>query len=141
MKRLFGIGLAALFLVILVCACGREESGVQDDPAESVPPSTSADELENSGQSAADDETGVGDMEIPQTGFTEAVPIEYTQASDEQGSILCFDYESEDYVRDGSAITKTAYVYTPYGYDETDTTTRYNILYLMMRYFLTAHNH
>jgi hypothetical protein len=41
------------------------------------------------------------------------------------------DYDSKDYVRDGAAITKTAYVYTPYGYDENDEETRYNIIYLM----------
>lgn len=34
-------------------------------------------------------------------------------------------------MRDSSHLTKTAYVYTPYGYDEKDTETRYNILYLM----------
>ena len=131
MKRFFGIGLAALLIMILFCACGREESGAQEHSAESAAPSTTAEEPESSGKSAADEETGVGNMKIPQTGWTEAVPLEYTQASDEQGSVVRLDYESEDYVRDGSAVTKTAYVYTPYGYDEKDTETRYNILYLM----------
>ena len=70
-------------------------------------------------------------MKIPQTGRTEAVPAEYTQAAAEQGAVVRLDYESEDYVRDGATITKTAYVYTPYGYNENDTEKRYNILYLM----------
>ena len=131
MKRLFETGMAALFLMILFCACGREQSGVQDYPVKSAIPSTVADELENRDKSAANEETGVSDMKISQTGWTEAVPTEYTQAYDEQGRVVRLDYESEDYVRDGSAITKTAYVYIPYGYDEKDTATRYNILYLM----------
>ena len=131
MKRLFGTGLAALFLMILVCACGRGETGVQEHSAESSNSSASAEETEGGGKSAANEETGVGDMEIPQTGWTKAAPAEYTKASDQQGSVVRLDYESEDYVRDGSVITKTAYVYTPYGYDEKDAETRYDILYLM----------
>ena len=131
MKRSFGTGLAVLFLVIFVCACGRGEPELQDHSAESAASSTAAGEPESGGQSAADEETGVVDMEIPQTGWTEAVPAEYTKTAAEQGNVVRLDYESEDYVRDGSTITKTAYVYTPYGYDENDTETRYNILYLM----------
>lgn len=76
-------------------------------------------------------EVGGNNMNIPQTGYTEAVPAEYMSEADKKGSIVRLDYESEDYVRDGAAITKTAYVYTPYGYDESDTETRYNIIYLM----------
>ena len=68
---------------------------------------------------------------IPQTGYTSAVPATYQAASAQPGSVTRLDYESRDYVRDSAPITKTAYVYTPYGYDENDTETRYNILYLM----------
>ena len=131
MKQFFEIGLVVLLLVLLLCACGREESGAQEQPVKSSDLSTAADESESGGESAVSEESGESDMEISQTGFTEAVPAEYTKASDEQGSVVRLDYESEDYIRDGSAITKTAYVYTPYGYDEKDTETRYNILYLM----------
>ena len=69
-------------------------------------------------------------MSIPQTGWTVAVPAEYTSPADEQGSVERLDYSSKDYVRDGADITKTAYVYTPYGYDESGNE-QYNILYLM----------
>jgi len=70
-------------------------------------------------------------MEIPQTGFTTAVPSEYLSAAQRQGSLWTVTYDSEDYVRGGAPITKEAVVYLPYGYDENDTETRYNILYLM----------
>ena len=35
-------------------------------------------------------------------------------------------------------IQKTAYVYLPYGYDEADEDTRYDILYLMHGWTMTA---
>ena len=68
---------------------------------------------------------------LPQTGYTEAIPAAYQNASAQPGTVTRLDYDSEDYVRDSAPITKTAYVYTPYGYDESDTETRYDILYLM----------
>lgn len=52
---------------------------------------------------------------LPQTGMTEAVPSEYLTASEQQGSVVRVDYDSKDYVRDSSLVTKTAYVYLPYG--------------------------
>ena len=68
---------------------------------------------------------------MEQTGYTTVVPYSYKAASDHPGTVTRVDYDSKDYVRDGAAITKTAYVYTPYGYDENDEETRYNIIYLM----------
>ena len=68
---------------------------------------------------------------MEQTGYTTAVPSSYKTSSDHPGTVTRLDYDSKDYVGDGAAITKTAYVYTPYGYDENDEDTRYNIVYLM----------
>lgn len=70
-------------------------------------------------------------IELPQTGWTEAVPQSYLEPASRQGRVERLDYESRDYVRDSSPVTKTSYVYLPYGYDETDLQTRYNIVYLM----------
>ena len=82
--------------------------------------------------SADKDEDNSTDLtDIPQTGMTKSVPAQYRTEAARQGQVVRMDYESEDYVRDGRTITKTAYVYTPYGYDENDTDTKYNILYLM----------
>lgn len=53
------------------------------------------------------------------------------QPIEQAGTVTQITYDSKDFVRDGSDITKTAYVYLPYGYDENDTETRYNICYLM----------
>lgn len=65
---------------------------------------------------------------LPQTGFTKSVPSEYTTAAQQRGTVERLDYASKDYAGNSADITKTAYVYTPYGYDEN---TRYNIVYLM----------
>ena len=68
---------------------------------------------------------------MEQTGYTVAVPSSYKTASDYPGTVTRLDYDSKDYAGNGAAITKTAYIYTPYGYDENDEKTRYNIVYLM----------
>lgn len=68
---------------------------------------------------------------FPQTGTTTAVPDTYLTPSDRPGTVTRLDYDSLDYVGSQAPITKTAYVYTPYGYDENDTQTRYDVLYLM----------
>ena len=70
-------------------------------------------------------------INMEQTGYTLSVPDEYRRGSKQKGRIERIDYDSRDYVRDESAVTKTAYVYLPYNYDENDTETRYDILYLM----------
>ena len=68
---------------------------------------------------------------ISQTGLTESVPDAYFQPSEQSGTVVEISYQSKDYSRDNAEITKLAYVYLPYGYDENDTETHYNICYLM----------
>ena len=75
--------------------------------------------------------TANSETAISQTGYTVAVPEAYHKAASRQGAVTRLDYKSRDYVRDSAPVTKTAYVYTPWGYDENDSDTRYNILYLM----------
>lgn len=73
----------------------------------------------------------VGVRADSQTGMTKSVPSAYRSRAAKRGIVERLDYPSKDYVRDGSPITKTAYVYLPYGYDDADTETRYDIVYLM----------
>ena len=70
-------------------------------------------------------------VELAQSGYSTAVPEDYFSSIDRSGTVQMIEYESRDYARDESEITKTAYVYLPYGYDENDTDTRYDICYLM----------
>ena len=119
------IGKLVEAITIGLMAFGLASCSAQVQSSESI-----ADFAASSGESAS----GMPAPEIetlPQTGWTEAVPSEYLQASERQGSVERLDYDSLDYAGDGHAITKTAYVYTPYGYDPDDEGTRYDIVYLM----------
>ncbi len=82
-------------------------------------------------QRAAHAEEFAPEAQPAQTRYTAAVPAAYRSTSQQPGNITRLDYESRDYVRDSAPITKTAWVYTPYGYDESDLDNRYDILYLM----------
>ena len=68
---------------------------------------------------------------IPQTGWSDTVPAEYKTPASRKGTVIRLDYESKDYAGNEAPITKTAYVYLPYGYDENDAETKYDIIYLM----------
>lgn len=74
----------------------------------------------------------------PQIQMTDAVPDRYFTEAAEQGQVVRIEYESKDYTRsDRPATTKPAYVYLPYGYDETQ---RYDVIYLMHGWSGTAEN-
>jgi len=68
---------------------------------------------------------------MEQTGYTAPVPSSYLKAADRQGTVEYLRYDSKDYSGCGAAVTKDAYVYLPYGYDGSDESTRYDIIYLM----------
>ena len=74
-----------------------------------------------------------------QTVYIGPVPQPYFTASDHAGQVVEITYDSRDYTDVSQpAIQKTAYVYLPYGYDETDQDTRYDVLYLMHGWTMTA---
>ena len=69
--------------------------------------------------------------EFPDNKFKD-MPQEYTRPNEKAGKIVSFKYKTRDNRTAGSAeFEKTCLVYLPYGYDEKDTKTQYNILYLM----------
>lgn len=119
---------------MLLSGCGNQE--VIADP--SVEPASSmavqpesAEEPQSMSQEEEPDDPERNRMDIPQTGMTRPVPQGYFSEAEQQGTVVRIDYNSFDYVRDRSPVSKTAYVYLPYGYDENDSETRYNIIYLM----------
>ena len=74
-----------------------------------------------------------------QTEYISVVPEEYFAPSDHPGQVVEITYDSRDYTDTAEpAIPKTAYVYLPYGYDEADQETRYDVLYLMHGWTMTA---
>lgn len=65
----------------------------------------------------------------PTATISDTIPEKYsTIRKDYSGSIQQIAYKTYDYFGDNSEIAKPAYVYLPYGYDETK---QYNVLYLM----------
>lgn len=118
--------LCVLMLAGILVSCAKASDQPQQQTEQNETEASSVDTKEPSDVTSSENK---GTME--QTGYTTAVPSSYKAASDHPGTVTRVDYDSKDYVRDGAAITKTAYVYTPYGYDENDEETRYNIIYLM----------
>ena len=90
-------------------------------------------------EDAADDTSDTAEVtaapvveEIKKIDFTpsDVIPEEYlTARTDSSGTIQPISYTTYDYFGDSSvAITKNAFVYLPYNYDESK---QYNVLYLM----------
>lgn len=87
---------------------------------------------------AENDENGITVNDEFQIQMTTAVPSSYFSEATERGQVVRIEYESKDYTRDDRPVTtKPAYVYLPYGYDETQ---RYDVVYLMHGWTGTAEN-
>ena len=66
-----------------------------------------------------------------------SVPADYFQVATPSGQLQTFTYQTHDYTRpDREAITKTALVYLPPGYDNSGRT-RYNIIYWLHGWQMT----
>lgn len=132
MKKVFSIFLSG-FMALSLAGC---QNNASESSTESAGKSESSSFSESSAadvnsSATVDSNSETAPVSIPQTGFTSAVPAEYKQPAEKQGEVVELQYNSLDYLRDSSPITKTAYVYLPYGYDENDSSTRYDIIYLM----------
>lgn len=144
MKRAFMMILLAGLIVFGTAACGQSgniqaeiqaEPESSPSPEQSMEPTDGAEEKETAEEIEKDAEPMA---EQEQTEYISAVPAEYFEESGQPGQVLQVEYESRDYTADETAITKPAWVYLPYGYDENDTDTRYDILYLMHGWTMTA---
>lgn len=127
MKQFIFTGLIVLTLLGLA-ACGSEADAVQAQPEQTTQAVETAGSME-------------GGETVPQeqTEYIGAVPEGYFAPSDRSGQVVEITYDSRDYTDTSEpAIRKTAYVYLPYGYDEADQETRYDILYLMHGWTMTA---
>ena len=127
MKQMIVTGLIALALLGLT-ACSSGAGTDQTQPEQTTQTAEAAGNVER-------EETAFQ----AQTEYIGPVPEEYFAPSGHPGQVVEITYDSRDYT-DASepAIQKTAYVYLPHGYDETDADTRYDILYLMHGWTMTA---
>lgn len=113
-------GLTALFMAIALVfsvGCGNAGNGTPA-PADTQEPSKT-------------DETEIVETVDEQPLTLEEIPAQYLDASTEPGRVVRLDYETMTYDEENRAMDKYAYVYLPYGYDDTDESTRYNVFYLM----------
>ena len=146
MKRTNMIPFLILLLVFCISGCGQESrSRETEETVQAAERNTTADIETEEQMSTAENmeqewmrEQAEGKTQ-EQTEHISTVPEEYFAASDHAGQVVEITYDSYDYT-DASqpAIQKTAYVYLPYGYDEADQDTRYDILYLMHGWTMTA---
>ena len=142
-KKMFAV--VMLSCLSALSACGQETSAVQGQTmtaeadvqtenggsAGTETPGSDSVQPSSAGQEEAGDVMKETVWATEQTGWTTSVPSGYLSAASEQGSVVPLAYTSRDYAGNEAEINKTAYVYLPYGYDENDMETRYNILYLM----------
>ncbi|AEY68182.1 sugar-binding protein [Clostridium sp. BNL1100] len=61
--------------------------------------------------------------------YFKAVPDKYRTEADKQGTIVSLEYSAEN-LKNGTDVKKMN-VYLPYGYDASDKSKKYNVLYLM----------
>ena len=119
MTAAVAIGFAvAVMLATMLASCANPGSSGQ---ASDAPSTAGAASLESEGGEVGN---------IPQTGFTEACR-RTTDSIGRARSVVRVEYGSRDYAGSGEEVTKAAYVYLPYGYDEADEDARYDIVYLM----------
>ena len=71
------------------------------------------------------------------TETTVPVPAEYDQPALHQGTVIKIDYPAKDYLAD-EEIVKPAYVYLPYGYEESRS---YDVVYMMHGWMMRAQDY
>ena len=133
MKRRIGWVLV-LFVAVSCTACSGRQAGTGNRGSTVFLAETENADTEKAGTVLTEEDVVSMDG---QTGFGRVpeklvqIPKEYFGSASEQGTVERLEYqtwESMSYDAQTTQLTKTAYVYLPYGYSEEQ---RYNVLYLM----------
>lgn len=91
---------------------------------------TQATEIPEQSEPSSQDTSSVDTEVIMQNIEFGIVPEGYYEAASEQGTLETFTYETKNDFGDNEAIQSHATVYLPYNYEQEDTSTHYDILYL-----------
>lgn len=138
-KRLSISALAmALALALILAGCSRPAADNGGSPAAKANESAA----NNSASERGGDDFSSGsrdavanephhETDVALAGTLKDIPDAYLTPAANQGTLTTISYQATDRAGDGSTIAKEAVVYLPSGYDENDTDTRYNILYLL----------
>ena len=105
-------------MMITMTAC---DSKATVQPAASMP--------EQDVQSEPPIQDAAAPLDIPLK--LDEIPADYLESSSQPGRVVRIEYDTNTYDDENRDMHKYAYVYLPYGYDETDEGTFYNIFYLM----------
>ena len=124
-SRIFAL-LISSAMALYLTGCGNAPSVEVSEGAELSLPESSYTAASPAEESPT---PGVDNGNMPLT--LEAIPEEYLEPSAQPGQVVRIDYESSTYDESARDMDKYAYVYLPYGYNEADDETRYNIFYLM----------
>lgn len=142
-EKVFEAVFLILLLVVSVAACGQANGNSRGDDGSAPDVSQTEQNTQENISEFEQAETsevaeGAESASQKQTEYIGAIPAAYFENSDQPGQVIQVTYESQDYTGDDTSITKPAFVYLPYGYDDNDTDTRYDILYLMHGWTMTA---
>lgn len=118
-----------LLVIFLLSACQNQEP---DDITEYK----NNDEIE--AQIDTDQIKTNADQYAQENGTVKEIPETYYSDAAQQGQVVRVDYDTYRYSGGKESISKHAYVYLPFGYDENDKETKYNIVYLMHGFGGTA---
>lgn len=134
MKRIVLIFSFMCLLGLCMAGCSQERQIQETENTYQTTEQSTEGNIETEQQESVAENT-----EQEQTEYIGTVPEEYFSASGHAGQVIEITYASRDYTDDSQpVIQKTAYVYLPYGYDEADLDRRYDILYLMHGWTMTA---
>ncbi len=111
----------SLIMYLMLAACNASNS-------ESV--EVEALETENQPENNSQENSSMGSKVNMKNITLTSVPDGYYSEATKQGTLETFTYDTKDYVGNGNAIQSQATIYLPYGYDQSDIDTKYNILYL-----------
>ena len=111
----------SLIMYLMLAACNASNS-------ESV--EVEALETENQPENNSQENSSMGSKVNMKNITLTSVPDGYYEEARKQGTLETFTYDTKDYVENGDDIQSQATIYLPYGYDQSDIDTKYNILYL-----------
>ena len=121
--KIFAYFIVIMIFTISLTGCGGGSSGAVNSENNNAP------EQDNEQEQTQEQETS-------QTEYISQIPLSYFNSAAQKGQVITETYKSYDYTSDNrEEITKTAYVYLPYNYDESK---QYDILYLMHGWTMTA---
>ena len=127
--------ICTLILPLMLAGCGmadtKNQSGETSDTDSGIQETFNKESEEASDSGTGTEKTSDTETEVNMKNITIGkVPDGYYSAADQQGKLENFTYDTKNYIGNGGAIQSSATVYLPHGYDQDDSATRYNILYL-----------